>query len=118
VEGATLVGLSAAFSGAVKPIQLGVSWLRVRFLLSNAEDVYRAGQYEYAIIEYSKVLAIRPTHLRALHSRGAAWLLKGDAERAIVDFTDVLRLDPCHALAYQNRGPGLLQSARVRKRHR
>ena len=64
-----------------------------------AED----GDYNFAIIHYSKVLAIDPFDIYSYCNRGFCFYQIGDYKRAIEDYTKALYYEPSY-LIYNNRG--------------
>ena len=68
----------------------------------------KAGDYERAIQDYNKAIALDPNHASAYNNRGIAYYKKGDYEQAIIDYTKTIELDPDDATAYYNRGEALL----------
>ena len=61
------------------------------------------GNYEDAILDYSKVLFMSPKYSAAFNNRGYAYDLLGLEEMAIVDYTRALLTDPDYSLALLNR---------------
>jgi tetratricopeptide (TPR) repeat protein len=64
-----------------------------------AED----GDYNFAIIHYSKALAISPTDLYSFCNRGYCFYQIGEFKRAIEDYTKALYYEPNYFI-YNNRG--------------
>ncbi len=71
-----------------------------------------AEQFEGAVADLGKALALRPKDVLALTNRGAAWIGLGSSKRerateayrsAIADFDAVLGIDPEYTSAYNNR---------------
>lgn len=60
--------------------------------------------FEEAIVEYTKVIALQPDNLDAYHNRGIAKANLKDYNGAILDFTNTIKINPNHDLAYYNRG--------------
>jgi len=61
-------------------------------------------QYDRALADYDRALAIDPDFSRALNNRGAAFQRIGDFEKARADFDRAVGLDPKNADVYYNRG--------------
>ena len=62
------------------------------------------GNFDGAIEDFSKSLAIRPAYANAHNNRGVAWYQKGDLNRAVADYNQAIAIDPAYASAYTNRG--------------
>lgn len=61
-------------------------------------------EYEKAIDEYSKAIAIDSKMVQAYRGRGVTYYRKGQYEDAVLDFNRALAIDPKFADAYNNRG--------------
>jgi hypothetical protein len=64
----------------------------------------RKGDFERAMADLSKALALGPKEARAYARRAAIYELRGDAARAIEDASEAIRLDPKDAFGYNVRG--------------
>jgi tetratricopeptide (TPR) repeat protein len=111
-------GISRLLQFLARKLGLERFWL-FRFARRIAESLYRLflrrglaanhrgnalcreGQYDRAIVEYSKAIELEG-RLAAMpyFNRGWAWYKKGDLDRAVADYESSLRLDPCLALAH------------------
>ena len=60
---------------------------------------HKKGQYDQAISEYNRAIAINPRYAKAYSNRGAAYMDKGQHDRAISDFTKAIEINPKLALA-------------------
>ncbi len=75
-----------------------------------ADDLYRGncwyemGDYDKAIGDYNRALALVPNCTDALINRGLAWKMKGNFDKAIADYDQALALNPKSAQAFINRG--------------
>ncbi len=68
-------------------------------------NVYRArGQFEAAIKDFDKCLALNPRFVKAYVSRGSAYNDQGRHDEAMADFERALRLKPDMPFAYNGRG--------------
>ena len=56
-----------------------------------------------AIADYSEAIRLNPKFVQAYHSRGAAFMTKGDLNKAIADFTETIKLSPKFVAAYKHR---------------
>jgi tetratricopeptide (TPR) repeat protein len=70
----------------------------------SGEQLYRAGDYDKAIAEYSRSIKLKEDYTEAFVSRGNAWRRKGDADRAIADYSRALSLKADYAEVYNYRG--------------
>jgi len=72
---------------------------------NNRGAVYAGlGQYDRALADYERALAIDPDFSRALNNRGNAFQRIGDFEKARADFDRAINLDPANADLRYNRG--------------
>jgi tetratricopeptide (TPR) repeat protein len=62
------------------------------------------GQFESAIEDYDKAIALNPSFTNAYNNRGLDFYEIGQLDRAIADFDHAISLNPAHAQAYYNRG--------------
>lgn len=62
------------------------------------------GEYDAALHDYDRALAVKPEFPSALNSRGFAYQMKGDYVRAVADYDRALALKPDLAAALKNRG--------------
>ena len=62
------------------------------------------GEYETAVEDYTRVLAVDPENTDALFQRGTAHEKRGAIDAAVADFTAVIGLDSMHAKALYARG--------------
>ncbi|HZS09949.1 MAG TPA: tetratricopeptide repeat protein [Blastocatellia bacterium] len=62
------------------------------------------GEFDEAIADFDRALAVKPRFVEALIHRGNAWHLKGESEKAIADFSRAIALDSRRVEAYNNRG--------------
>jgi len=70
-------------------------------------DVYKNNadeDYDRAIEDYNKAIALDPNYALAYARRGSAYDNKGQYDRAIEDYNKAIALDPNYAAAYNNRG--------------
>lgn len=71
---------------------------------SNRGDNYlNSGNYDLAIIEYTKAIDLDPTLASLYYNRGLAYTYKDKHDLAIVDYTKSIELDPEYADTYNNR---------------
>jgi tetratricopeptide (TPR) repeat protein len=61
-------------------------------------------QYERAIADYDKAIALEPEDAVAYYNRGVSYLVLEQYERAIEDYDKAIELKPDYADAYNNRG--------------
>jgi tetratricopeptide (TPR) repeat protein len=73
-------------------------------------DVYaEQGQWDEAIVEYSKAIEMDPKSAIAYANRAWAYGWKDEFDKAIADCDEAIRLDPDYAIAYSYRGDAYLQ---------
>jgi len=74
-------------------------------VLSNLGATYSYyGQYDLAIEELAKAIALAPNFVQAYETRGYAYARQGDYERAIRDLDRAIEIMPDYARAYLLRG--------------
>ena len=61
-------------------------------------------QYDRAIEDYNKAIALDQNRAMAYNNRGRVYYYKGQYERAIEDYNKAIVLDPNYADAYNKRG--------------
>ena len=76
--------------------------VRSRVALASAECHY--AQYEDAIQDYTRAIALQPDYYEAYANRATAYLRLGDLERGYVDASQSIKLNPEFARAYALRG--------------
>lgn len=62
------------------------------------------GEYDKAIVEFSRAIEIQPGNAIQHSNRGNAHFFKGDCEKAIDDYSRAIEIKPDYANAYYNRG--------------
>ena len=67
------------------------------------------GDFNGAIVDFSRVIQLDPQHIEAYCNRGVAYALSGNGPRALADFDQALQIDPQHADAYDKRGTAYAQ---------
>ena len=72
--------------------------------LKNGDELYNAGKYTEAIVEYDKAIASDPAYEDAYKNRGLAKYVLKNLDAAIVDFNQVIQLNSENVDAYYNRG--------------
>jgi len=71
----------------------------------NRGLVYQGkGQYDKAISDYNKAIAINPRDPEAYNNRGVAYKNKGKYSKAISDYNKAIKINPGFVEAYNNRG--------------
>jgi Flp pilus assembly protein TadD len=81
---------------------MGMAPSYVAFL--SGENLYRQGDFDKAIAEYSRAISLRADYADAYVSRGNARRKKGKLDRAIEDYTRALSLRGEYAEVYNYRG--------------
>ena len=67
-------------------------------------EAYQRGDFDRAIQDYDKAIALNPDDAIAYYNRGIAYGAKGDYARVIHDYDKAIALNPDLAEAYNNRG--------------
>jgi Flp pilus assembly protein TadD len=70
----------------------------------SGEQLYRSGDYDKAIAEYSRSISLKGDYTEAFVSRGNAWRRKGETNLAIADYSRALSLKGDYAEVYNYRG--------------
>ena len=70
---------------------------------SRGNDYYRKGEYDRAIANYAKAIALNPNDAISYNNRGLAYRKKGEVDRAIADHSKAIALNPKYFFAYYNR---------------
>tara|TARA_B100001063_G_C16556254_1_gene448641 strand:+ start:193 stop:615 length:423 start_codon:yes stop_codon:yes gene_type:complete len=66
-------------------------------------ELYKQGDYQGAITEYTKAIEIKPNYVMAYYNRGIAKYMLSDYRGAIADFTKSIQIHPEDATAYYRR---------------
>lgn len=61
------------------------------------------GNYERAVIDFTKTLEIDPKYVSAYNNRGITYIRKEDYKQAIFDFSEAIKIETKYAPAYSNR---------------
>jgi tetratricopeptide (TPR) repeat protein len=77
------------------------------YLHSEGYAARKNGDYNAAIMFYTKALDVLPTHFKALFNRGFAYDKIGEYDKAIKDYTKAIEIDPQNAFTYYNKGISL-----------
>ncbi len=64
---------------------------------------YQKGEYDKAIVDFSRVIEAAPNEAGAYSARAGAYYAKGDYGRAAEDLSRVIKIDPKDAAAYSHR---------------
>jgi tetratricopeptide (TPR) repeat protein len=93
-------------SGSETPTILTVAF-------NNRGNAYtNKGDYDRAIQDYARSIALDPNFVRAFNNRGVAYRRKGDYDRALADFNESIKLNPKYANAFANRAETYLKLGR------
>jgi Tfp pilus assembly protein PilF len=93
----------AAEAAVRKALSLNPNHVEARTLLGWIDSEIR-GDFEAAVKEYSKVVALRPDLPEAYNNLGVAQKRKGDLTKAAESFDKALELKPDYVAAISNRG--------------
>ena len=94
----TLISIAAITSG-----QTAANTPDVMKLLAQGKKAFDDGDFDEAIVNYQKALAIKPNDADANDKFGLALIERGRGDEAIAQFTEATRLDPKNAKVYCNR---------------
>src|ERR1051326_4980173 len=72
--------------------------------LARGVALANRGEWEPALAEFDRALAVDPSLVKALNNRGYARMAMKDFGRALADLDAALMSDPLFAPAYNNRG--------------
>jgi tetratricopeptide (TPR) repeat protein len=61
------------------------------------------GEYDGAILHYSKAIRVKPDYTSAYFNRGRAYYAKKEFDRAIDDYSNAIRLNPNYSGTFHNR---------------
>ena len=75
-----------------------------RIYFEQGLEKFDSGNYQGAIVDYTKAIGIDPQSAAAYYNRGNAKNESKDYQGAIADYTKTIEIDPQFALAYMNRG--------------
>lgn len=81
--------------------------------LSKGNDDFKLGNFDRAIVEYTKAIDINPNLAKAYNNRGVAYAQEGSLSRAIADFTMAIANNLKDAQAHNNRGHAYAQQGNL-----
>ena len=95
-----------AIGGCTNLLQIrGQTKQNIAFAFRNrGVAYYKKGDFDRAIADADRAIAVKPDWAEAFCDRGAAYGAKGDYDRANADNDMAIRLKPDFAAAYNNRG--------------
>jgi lipoprotein NlpI len=70
----------------------------------NGIKLYRLGNVNGAIVEFTKAIEINPRFDRAYTNRGIMWQETGEYDKAITDYDKAIEINPKQFAAYNSRG--------------
>jgi tetratricopeptide (TPR) repeat protein len=76
-------------------------------------DLLQKGQLNEAIIQFQKVLEIKPEYAAAHNNLGLVYFRKGQVDEAMEHYQKALKIRPQYVEAHDNFGTALLQKGRV-----
>ncbi len=77
--------------------------------LNKGIECVKKGDYDQAILEYTKALELKPNDANIYNMRGNAYHGKGNYDQAILDFSKAIKLNPSDAATYEMRGNAYYQ---------
>ncbi|MDR2144314.1 MAG: tetratricopeptide repeat protein [Treponema sp.] len=89
-------------------LRMGLEQDHVSFIMG--ERYFKAGNYDKALVEYDKAIALNGNFPAALFSRGRIYHEKGDLDRTIADYSDAIRLKNDSVVVYNYRGYAYAQN--------
>ena len=73
------------------------------FAYTNRGNAYDdKGEYDLAIADFNKAIALNPNDAYAYNNRGVTYEKNGDKDQAIADFRKTLEIDPSHQYAKES----------------
>ena len=75
---------------------------RANFLTDRGDSYNFKGDYDHAIADYDRAIALNPGFYLAYNNRGAAYGKKGNLDRAIADYEQALNINPQFDQAAEN----------------
>jgi tetratricopeptide (TPR) repeat protein len=111
-------GGGAAIDVGAQPSVTTSSYTDPGYTRAVADDSIKSGfayldkaDYDQAIADFSRAIALNPDSALAHHGRGLAYQNKDDYDQAIADYNRATEIDPTDALAYRHRGFAYLDKA-------
>ena len=83
-----------------------------RVFMTRATFLFKNGQFEKAIDDYSRAIESNPAYSEAYHGRGQALKEVGKTLQAIADYSKAIALRPSYYIAYNSRGIALQELGR------
>jgi tetratricopeptide (TPR) repeat protein len=90
----SFVRLAMVDVGVKAPVALVATAPKADDFYLQGNQKYQKGNYQGAIEDYNKAIAINPKYTQAYHLRGLAYFFSGNNQKAISDFSQVLTLKP------------------------
>ena len=81
-------------------------------LLSRGRAYAAKGQFDLAIVDFDRLIALMPSSADAHLGRGYAFLRQGRLDQSVADITESIGLNPKFAAAYIDRGAAYLDMGR------
>ncbi len=73
------------------------------FYKKQADENASKGEFEFAVANYNKAVALNPENTSIYLNRALAFFKKKDYEKAIADYNKVIEINPNELIAYSNR---------------
>lgn len=77
--------------------------VKAQEFVDRGKKAYQAGDYKFAIANYSEALKLKAGDARLFYNRGLAFMKLEDPEQAIKDFSECLAIAPEFYMAWMNR---------------
>lgn len=77
---------------------------KAQALADEGRASYSKGNYTRAVVEFTKLLQLKPADALAFYNRGNSYYQMNDLDKALSDFNESLKIMPNNYLALMNRG--------------
>ena len=99
-----LKDFNSAIGHYTKSIELApMAFINFINFVNRGQAYTEVGEYDLAILDLDRAIALNPSEPAAYYNRGNAYLGKDEFERAVTDYGHAIELSPNHASAHMNR---------------